>query len=342
LSASFSGRRLWGLLGTQEERLMKRMIRILSALLLLGAMVGAGVAPAAAVTNDTTIYAGRPINGYSYDSAYAGKTFNCKNNTYYTDRGWAHGIAYASVDNRLALLIPYHARDDHASECNYSYDGKNVYNQADEKIGTFAADVCYNGDCARDHDLAVIWIDAENKPAILNRVYRGPVAGASSYFDITGGMAPFDCADEPYSGAWSNDYTILQAFQYETDAPDQTYRTGDTNGWFNSDESDVHCQVKSTLRWHNGYNVVPCTVTYPCPYRDSGSPWVAGVVEGGVAKITIFGYSVLSFLESNGERRLVVQPLKDGLDVLDSYWKHQPGSSGEGAHLCQSSGCGLP
>lgn len=321
---------------------MKRLLVIAPLAILIGAMLGASANPAAAA-NDTTNYAGRPVNGYSYDTVLAGRTYSCVSNSYYSDKGWGHGIAYASVDNRLALLIPYHLRDDYAQACNYSYDGKNVYGKTDEKIGTFAADVCWNGDCARDHDLAVIWIDAENRPAYFNRVYRGPVSGQADYFEITGTMNPFDCADEPYSGAWSNNMAIYHNFQYETAAPDLAYRTGETNGWFNSDESDVHCQVKSNLRWHNPYNVAPPCTGYPCPNRDSGSPWVAEVVEeAGIGAWTIFGYSTQSFLENNGERRLVVRPLKDGIDVLDNYWKNQPGSSGEGAHLCKSSGCGLP
>jgi hypothetical protein len=182
------------------------------------------------------------------------------------------------------------------------------------------------------YDLAYVFIDPENEPATSNKVYRGPVQG-DNYWDITKTMAGFDCPDILLDGLYDG-LSIHQSFSYDLYDNKAAYRDGETTAMENYDVPVPHCTVWTSLSWHNA-GVDPC-----CPYRESGSPWTVGVWDNNCnpscTGVTIFGFSSSA---PGVDHKIIVTPLKDGMDLLDEYWDTH--GSNVGAWLCKTPDCNL-
>ena len=180
-------------------------------------------------------------------------------------------------------------------------------------IGTWMAD---HG--SKSYDLGVIRLYSGNWPAVRNQVYRGNTT--PSAFTITANPT----ADLGCQGSW-DDWTladwqrdVYQAFQ-QSSSTTTLYRTGHL--YFFYFEFD-----------HNFQPYPKCSVWSNLPYhaccKDSGSPWfIAGRTN------TVFG---ISHYQYQGE--LIIKPLYEGLQVLNSYWVAN--GNHVGAWLCQTSTCG--
>jgi hypothetical protein len=304
--------------GKERHRNVRRKLGLATALALpLAAVLAAPVFAA-----DTTNYAGRPINGFSYDSTnpmaprqwvdWDGSgpgTFG-----YNYGFGTGHGIAYAKIDGRVALLYPWHGRD------HPSFDGRIVYGKSDTKIGTWAADVCANVtitqyQCASHFDLAVIWIDAEDRPANLNRVYRGEVAGDNFWTITADPPTSHNCDGLDDGSEWGDD--VAQNFQWDIAGwvPPATYTVSNITGFRWHHDAQNMCLVITDRTWHG-----PAA-------RDSGTPFV----------LTSIPNTVFAFGTFQTNNKVEVTPLYGGLKVLDAYWETHGGNTG--ANLCTNAGC---
>jgi hypothetical protein len=301
--------------------MFKRLV-FLSTLAL--AMNAGGLSAPSAVfaanpTDPDGILAGRPINGYSWNSGDAASQWQSALNggcsCYVTGIGTGHGIAYAKVGGYIVLLYPWHGRAD------VSFDGKYVYGPNYSKIGYWMSDRCFNGDCASSHDLAVIVLYQGNWPATINHVYRGSqCCGDPPYWTITSDIGTlYSCAN--VASEWGN----LMAQNYQQDVGTfWTYRLG-TLTRFYSYTNSTHCTVQTDLVWHN-------PLVQPWPYRDSGTPWVDPVINDHTVS---FINSGASYVSGDSNYRLWTTPRYDGMHLLYQYWQ----SLGSNAFLCKTATC---
>jgi hypothetical protein len=274
--------------------------------------------------------AGKPINGYSYDTSNAPLQWSNGCLCYVAGIGTGHGIAYGVINSgsgpTIVLLYPWHGR------AASSFTGKTVYGPNGSKIGFWGPDVC-NTTCASEHDLAYIVLYNGNWPAHLNRVY---LQDASTYWTVTTEPSTTgSCGNLSTGSEWGD--VVLQEFNYSAFSPYLAPRTGTIPGtpdggfqtpYVSHPDGQSTCVVWTNLYWHNP-NVIYCPPD-PCPYRDSGSPWRLNkdltslwAVSSGASWISGQGWTA---------RKLWVTPLYNGLQV----YKDEPGYT---FHLCHDAGC---
>ena len=305
---------------------IRRRLTVVAPLALLAAAL---VAPAPVAAAETTNLAGRPINGYSANNSAAPFQWMCITSgpctasneyAYQNGSGTGHGIAYANVDGRLALLYPHHGR------AHTSFDGRNVYGPNGAKIGTWAADVCATVNsvfhCLKDYDLAVIWIDAEDRPANLNRVYRGNELFGDNFWTITADpSSSYNCDGMDDGSEWGKN--IYQNFQH-TSTSEVHYGTYVAQGFLDNNDPSNTCTVKTTTPWHGAGSP---------SYRDSGTPYIHNSQQSSV-----WAFGTVRFPNCCGGHNIAVTPLYGGLKVLDTYWEAR--SRFTGANLCRAADCG--
>jgi hypothetical protein len=310
-------------------RIRRKISVIAPLLLLLGALTATSPTSVAAFSNTadpdgnpwTASLAGRPVNGFSYNSDAPGtrpKVFDSTDCTYKTNYGMGHGIMYGKINNNIVLYYPWHGMNHSCAINKYVYGPNGSIIGAFWGMGDANGSVCVTtwGCSGSDHDLGVIRLFDGNWPSNLNQIYRGEATG-ENWWTITQG---------PYYGLrcaiadTETGLTIYQNYQ-KTYATNTIYRTG-TNGTRIGDNYD--CDVTTTI--DSTDKGCTETATVHCE-RSSGTPFISAYNPA-----TISGFASYK----NGNEDLVINPFYEGLKAIDGWWDQQYGSY---ATICTNSGC---
>lgn len=133
-------------------------------------MIGALAGPTSVMAADSANVAGSPISG-GYDPNIGGG--NCQ------------GTAYGRVDGAFVLFTANHCRYHLENGENVlnpeDRSGEPVYGRNGTQIGTWGP----LSSAGSVHDLTFIYINASSKPSNANKVFRGPISGASDWWTMT-------------------------------------------------------------------------------------------------------------------------------------------------------------
>jgi len=231
-----------------------------------------------------------------------------------------HGIAYGKINNNIVLYYPWHGMNHECAINKYVYGPNGSIIGAFWGMGDANGSVCVAtyGCSGSDHDLGVIRLFDGNWPAVLNRIYRGDVAGSDFWYVTQGPYYGLRCSNIEDANVL---LTGVQQGYQDTTSSTLPYRSGIIQGRLGDNyQCDVTTSITST-DWG-------CTesATVHCK-RSSGTPFAW---EGNLN--TISGFA--SWRTTTG--KLVINPFYDGIRAIDAWWDQQYQSY---AKVCTNADC---
>lgn len=315
---------------------IRRLYTLLCTALVIGAV---------GLTSPASTYAADP-DGNPYVGNLAGQPIcgNAANNIPGTS-GWCNsnlnstacpGIAYAAVNNKMALLTAWHCRPE-------AYKSPGIVCHVAPPVGVGPCDVYGpNGSIigfwgnnydTEHHDFSLIWLYQGNWPANRNRIARGDYSPNNPYWEMTANpTAVLGCdnhwgpGDDIQAGR-----TTYQNWQYEV-GDETLFRTGTITGAFGSFPADS-CHIKTSLIYHEGLGLCGDNPSNQC--IDSGTPFVLCCNAEGWTH-TLYGWASL---QDASDGKLVLVTAYDAIYDLNN-WMVTYGSAHTGAWICQTPTCG--